>query len=257
MRTISLAISALLLSGCSSGNSSLTDIPVTYRFENVRTDARSDELAAVKAILDKHSTRPAEIETGATRTIEGVQIRTISARVIVPTLADIDAIQTELEEHAASADAATRPQWSLVNLTVAYRSNIVAAGVSAMISGFATAGYTVRVYATPGAQPVEVRAGRTGMWTAKLDTIHESGWVYGVATDPAGRDKPAYFRVNTVTRRQERVSPEDFAALFSDSARSPSAAPSPDAQNAAAARAAEDAAIQQRRAREDAARQGQ
>jgi hypothetical protein len=61
---------------------------------------------------------------------------------------------------------------------------------------------------------MKVTAGRGGLWTAKLNVIPEERWVYGVATDPVGRDKPAYFRVNVTTRQQERVDPAEFNKMF-------------------------------------------
>lgn len=214
VRTLFLAIPALVLSACSSGNSSLSDVPVSYRFENVRTDAKSDELIAIKGILEEHASKPVEVNTGTARTVDGVQIRTITARIVVPSLAAIDAIQADLEEYIADSDPTDRPEWSLVDLNVAYRSNVVAAAVSAMISGFATAGYGVKIYTMPDQPPVSTKAAKNGLWTAKITTMPESGWVYGVATDPTGRDKPAYFRVNTTTKRQERVDPSDFESMF-------------------------------------------
>ena len=163
-------VPAALLTGCSSG-SSLSDVPVTYRFENVRTDAKSDELIAIKGILEEHASKPVEVNTGAARTVDGVQIKTITARVVVPSLSAIDAIQADLEEYIADADPADRPEWSLVDLSVGYRSNVVAAAVSAMVSGFATAGYGVKIYTMPDVPPVSVKAGRNGMWTAKISVI--------------------------------------------------------------------------------------
>ena len=60
-----MAALAAVVGGCSSGGSALSDVPVTYRFENVRTDAKSDELVAIKGILEEHASKPVEVTTGA------------------------------------------------------------------------------------------------------------------------------------------------------------------------------------------------
>lgn len=245
-------LTGAFLSGCESG-SAVRNVAVTYTFENVRTEPGNDEWRAIREILARRAAGEPKFTTSDTRTLGAMKVANYRATVTVPQLKTLDAIQSDLEA-LAEGDERTRSRFTLVSLSVGYRSNVVAATASTLVSGFATAGYRVKLYAVPGEPPQVLTAGRNGMWTTRVDSAPVGGWIYGVAEDPQGRDQPAFFRVNVLTRVQERVDAATFQKVHGSPDRSATNA------SPAAARAAEtptddeSRAIEARRRAEDEAR---
>jgi hypothetical protein len=213
-----VACAALLgvLSGCQSG-SALRNVPVTYVFENVRSDAQGggrDEWTALRRILVENSATTPTIRPGQSRSLGSTRITSYRVELVAPSLRSLDAIQAGVEALQEGRSERERVRFSLVDLSVGYRSNAVAAGLRTSVSGIATQGYAIRLFTEPGRAPLRATAGRGGAWSVELDAPPGTGWVYGVSQDPAGRDRPAYFRVSTLTGVQEPVDQAEFERLF-------------------------------------------
>jgi hypothetical protein len=250
---LAIGLTTATLAGCESG-SALTSVPVTYTFENVRTDPARDEWGAIREILRKRGSGEPTVSSSESRTVGSMKIANYRAAVVLPNLKALDAIQQDLESLAEGRDENARSRFTLVSLNAGYRSNVVAATASTMISGFATPGYRVKVYAAPGDAPATVSAGRGGIWTVRLEGEPVSGWVYGVAEDPAGKDQPAYFRVNILTRAQERVDAATFAKVVGVEGKAPAAKSQTPVGETDQARDHERQTIEAKRKAEDEAR---
>ena len=225
---IPLLIVPALAVGCGSGGSTLRDIPVTYMFENVRSDATSDEWNSIRRVLVEHSSGTPKVKPGQSRSLGTAKITSYRVELVAPSLRSLDAIQAGIEGLEEGERERDRMRFSLVSLAAGYRSNAVAAGVQTTVAGIATPGYTVRLYTAPGRAAQTVVAGRDGAWSAALEVPPQTAWVYGVSEDPAKRDRAAYFRVGVLGGAQERVEPGEFARLFgagADPKAVPAAAP--------------------------------
>lgn len=216
----------MFLAACGSGQSSLRNIPVTYSFENVRSDTTGDEWTKIRRVLVEHSASAPKIKTGQARSLGSAKITNYEVELVAPSLRSLDAIQAGIEELDDADRERDRVRFSLVSLGVGYRSNAVAAGVRTVVAGIATPGYTVRLFTAPGSPAIKTSAGRGGAWSAGLDVPPQTAWVYGVSEDPTGRDRASYFRVSVLSGAQERVEEAEFLRLFGASA-DPKARPAP------------------------------
>lgn len=216
----------IIAAGCSSGGSALRNIPVTYTFENVRSDAAGDEWTSIRRVLVEHSAGTPKIKPGQSRSLGSAKITTYQVELVAPSLKSLDAIQAGIEQLEEGERERDRVRFSLVSLAAGYRSNAVAAGVQTSVAGIATPGYTVRLVAAPGRPAQTVVAGRDGTWSARLEVPPQTAWIYGVSEDPLKRDRPAYFRVSVLSGTQERTDAGDFARLFGPTA-DPKARPAP------------------------------
>jgi hypothetical protein len=213
------------LVGCESSGSSLKNVDVVYRFDNVRKSAEVDEWAEVRSVLAKHSTRISS-SVDAVRSNGPVEVRAYKAIVNVPNVRAIDAIQSDLEKLAGSrsAKSSDRIQFTLTSLTADYRSNILTAGIESIVGGYASPGYHVLVHPFEGAPPLRSKAGADGRWTQKLTALPQTRWVYAAVRDPAGKLPDKHYRINISTQQQEAIDPKEYARIFPPEVRSPSAA---------------------------------
>ena len=204
-----------VLQGCESSGSSLKNVDVVYRFDNVRKSADVDEWAELRGVLAKHSTRMSS-SVDAVRSTGPVEVRAYKAVVNVPNVRALDAIQADLERlgSARRVKGGDRIQFTLTNLTADYRSNILTAGVESIVGGYASPGYQVLVHPFEGAPPLRTQAGTDGRWTQKLTTLPQTRWVYAVVRDPSGKLPDKHYRVNISTQQQESIEPKEYARLF-------------------------------------------
>lgn len=201
--------------GCESSGSAKRNVDVVYRFENLRKSPTVDEWAAVKAVLDRRSTRTVDARPTSTRTIGNLQLQTYEARVVLPSVRELEKTQIELEALAQrTGRSAGRVEVFLTQVRADYRTNFVAATSATTVSGIAPRGHRVRLFVGPGAPPIDASVGASGLWKAELAVVPPDGWVYGVSEDPASTVPPRYFRVNISTKAQERVEEAEFVRLF-------------------------------------------
>jgi hypothetical protein len=166
-----------------------------------------DEWSAIRGVLTKYSkTNPVE-EKKRRATMGASEVSDYKATVTLPSMAAADNINADLEGLSAGEG---KIEFGLVSTEIAYRGNTVAAGVTMYVSGFATQGFRVRLFPSEHADPIELTAGRNGLWSTKLTAAPEDGWLYGIAEDPSGKVRPRCFRVNVSTQKQELVSEADF-----------------------------------------------
>lgn len=211
-----LVVAGSLTSGCSTTTAERTPVQAVFRFEGVRTGggtsaASGDEWSAIRAILQKHSRSPIVEERRRRATIGNAEIADYRATLTLTQMAVADDIHREIDALRSSEG---RMEFGLVDTQIAYRGNTVAAGVSLYVTGFATQGFRVRLFPGPATDPIELTAGRNGMWTTKLSSAPEDGWLYGLAEDPAGKVRTRYFRVNVSTQKQELVDEAEFWRRF-------------------------------------------
>lgn len=198
---------ALALSACESAKPGAVD--VTYRFEGVRTEKGSTDSEKIREVLQSHSGKPVTIET--TPGFSGYG----SVRAVVfATLDDMQAIHADLVSLGQSNP--DRLAFTITAAAATYRTNYVSAGVAVHVSGVATEKFIVRIYPAPDVPVVRTVAGRSGLWSAKLDVVPDTQWVYGRVDDPSAKVPPAFFRINLASRKQERITPEEFFELFPD-----------------------------------------
>ncbi len=205
-----LAGSVMLAAGCTS-TAPARAVPATYRFDAVRSGGGADEWSAIRDILQKHSTTKI-VEERRRRASMGVnEVSDYRATLTLPNMAAADQINTEV---AALASGPAQMEFGLVDTQIGYRGNTVAAGVTLFVSGFATQGNRVRLFPGATADPIELTAGRNGLWSAKLTSAPDDGWLYGVSEDPSGKVRSRYFRVNVSSQKQERVDEAEFWRRF-------------------------------------------
>lgn len=208
--------------GCESG-SALRNVEVTFRFENVRRQQGLDEWTSIRPILEAHSVRPVvdnqkppQQPRDTPKPGDGASpsqrndIRTVQASVVIGSLNDLDKIQADLEDLSQTRIRGERVQFSLVGLSATYRSNAVAAIATVTISGVASPGFLIKLYAGVGGVPLRTTAGGGGLWSVRLASVPDERFVYGVSLDPSRKVQPRYFRVNVSTLRQEAVEEEEF-----------------------------------------------
>lgn len=201
---------ALLAAGCETASPARA-VPATYRFDAVRSGGGADEWSAIRDILQKHSTTKIVEERRRRATMGVNEISDYRATLTLPNMAAGDEINAEI---AALASGPASMEFGLVDAQVSYRGNTVAAGVTLFVSGFATQGNRVRLFPGADADPIELTAGRNGLWSAKLASAPDDGWLYGLSEDPSGRVRSRYFRVNVSNQKQEVVSEADFWKRF-------------------------------------------
>lgn len=211
-----LTAAAALAPGCTTAPSDRTPVQAVFRFEGVRTgggaaSAGGDEWSAIRGILQKHSSTTVIEERRKRATVGGAEISDYRATLTLPRMSVADDIHRDIE---ALRSGEGRMEFGLTETQIAYRGNTVAAGISLYVTGFATQGFRVRLFPGPAADPIELTAGRNGMWTTKLNMAPEDGWIYGLAEDPAGKVRTRYFRVNVSTQRQELVDEAEFWRRF-------------------------------------------
>lgn len=209
-----LVIAASLVSGCSTTSVERGPVPAVFRFEGVRSGAAAgagDEWSAIRSILQRYSTTTVIEERRRRATIGSAEISDYRATLTLPRMAAADDIHRDIE---ALRSGEGKMEFGLIDTQIAYRGNTVAAGVSMYVTGFATQGFRVRLFPGPAADPIELTAGRNGMWTTKLAFAPEDGWLYGLAEDPAGKVRTRYFRVNVSTQKQELVDEAEFWRRF-------------------------------------------
>ncbi len=217
----------VVLGGCESG-STIRDIDVVYRFDNVRaglgasapaggsatTPRVRGEWDEIRDVLARHANTVRSRQTGE-REGGGLTVRSYEAVANVPSVRTLEAIQADLEALAQRRRSGTGPmRFMLTRLEADYRSNVIAAGVQATISGLATPGFDVLVYAAPGSEPRRTRASRDGTWAVTLGVVPETRWVYAAAVDRDGKLPPAYSRINVSSRAQEVVEESDWKRMF-------------------------------------------
>lgn len=212
---LALAGGSIACGGCESSGSVKRNVDVVYRFENLRKSPTVDEWAAVKAVLDRSSTRTVDARPTSTRTIGNLQLQTYEARVVLPSVRELEKTQIELEALAQRAGrSGGRVEVFLTQVRADYRTNFVAATSATTVSGIAPRGHRVRLFVGPGAPPIDASVGASGLWKADLPVIPPDGWVYGVSEDPLSAVPPRYFRVNISSKVQERVEEAEFVRLF-------------------------------------------
>lgn len=209
------AMAIVPLIGCESSGSAKRNLDVVYRFENLRKSPTVDEWAAIKAVLDRSSVRTVDARPTGTRTIGTLQLLTYEARVVLPSVRDLEKVQVELEALAQRSGSSTgRVEVFLTQVRADYRTNFVAATSATTISGIAPRGHRVRLFVAPGTPPIEASVSSSGVWRAELPVVPPDGWVYGVSEDPLSAVPPRYFRVNVASKAQERVDEAEFLRLF-------------------------------------------
>lgn len=196
----------LVVAGC-EGPAAPRPFSATYRFDGVR----SDEWAPIQQILQKHSTTTPVEERRRRANLGTSDVSDYRATVTFPRMATADQVHAEIE---ALRSGDKRIEFGLIGTEIAYRGNTVAAGVTLHISGFATEGYRVRLFPSETADPIELTAGRNGLWSARLGAAPSDGWVYGISEDRSGRVRPRCFRVNVATQKQELVDEAEFWKRF-------------------------------------------
>ncbi len=246
-----------LLCGCESTGSAKRNLQVTYRFENLRKSPTTDEWAAVKAVLDRRSVRSVDARPTNSRTIGNLQLFTYEARVVLPSVRDLEQVQIDLEALArgsARPGPGGRVEVFLTQLQADYRTNFVAATTTTSVSGVAPRGHRVRVMAGAGLPAIETRVNSSGVWRAELPVVPPDGWVYGVSEDPEGVVPSRFFRLNVSTKAQERVDEAEFRRLFPADGSAPADRParrtSPTTP-APAVRSQDDRQLQEQRRREE------
>jgi hypothetical protein len=204
---------ALAMGGCSTSAPARGPVQVVYRFDGVRSGGggAADEWTAIRGVLAKHSKTNIVEEKRRRTSVGASDISDYRATLTLPNMAAADAIHTEIE---GLREGESKMEFGLVETQIGYRGNAVAAGVTMYVSGFATQGYRVRLFPNASADPVELTAGRNGLWSAKLGALPEDGWIYGISEDPSGKVRPRCFRVNITNQKQETVSEADFWKKF-------------------------------------------
>jgi len=243
-----LVLVAIILTGCESSGPAQRNIEVVYRFQNLRKQAAgapaaekgSDEWSRVRPILDHASVKPIQVDRSHVRTLGMLEVADYDAICVLPSLAEFQKVQADLEALGASDSGGERIETYLSQVTVVYKSNFVAATANIVVSGASVMGNRVRIYGAPGSAPIETTVGSNGIWTARLDVVPQTQWVYGSSEDPSGRSPPKYFRVNIGTKQQERVEPAEFQKLFPPAKPAPSSAKSADHPKAEPPSAARD-----------------
>jgi hypothetical protein len=195
------------LAGCQTAKPPERAVRATYRFDGVRTGGGVDEWSAIHGVLAKYSAS-APVEDRRRRASLGAsEVCDYRATVTLPNMAAADSINADIEALRAGE---SKIEFGLVDTQIAYRGNTVAAGVTMFVSGFATQGYRVRLFPNGNTDPIELTAGRNGLWSAKLAAAPSDGWLYGISEDPTGKVRPRCFRVNITTQKQELVDEADF-----------------------------------------------
>lgn len=208
-----MCVGACVLGGCASGGSSLKDIDVVYRFDNVRKTPELDEWAEIRSVLARHATRVSP--TVEEQRVAGpVEVRAYKAVARVESVRTLELIQADLEQLAKKKFKGERVQFALANLQADYRSNLLTAGVEVSVGGIADRGAIVRVYPWEGARPIETRAGSDGAWRVPLKVVPETRWVYASSADAAGKLPTRYSRIDVSSQRQEQVDEADFVKMF-------------------------------------------
>lgn len=192
--------------GC-EGSAPARPVLATYRFEGVR----SDEWGSIRDILQKHSTTTPVEDRRRRANLGNTEVNDYRATVTLRGLTAADAVHAEIE---ALRSGEKRMEFGLVGTELVYRGNTVAAGVTTHVSGFATPKYRVRLFPGESADPIEVVAGASGFWTARLSSAPPDGWVYGISEDTTGRVRPRCFRINVATQKQELVDEAEFWKRF-------------------------------------------
>jgi hypothetical protein len=242
------------LGGCESGGSAARNIEVLYRFEGLRQGPGMDEWGAIRPVLEKNAVGGVKETRLDRRTLGGVQVATYEARVVLPSVRELERVQVDLERLGQGGRRGERTEVYLTQLGAVYRTNFVAATASVTVSGVGVRGHTVRLFSAPGQPAVETTINGSGVWVATLPAVPEGQWVYGVSMDGAGRVPPRYFRINVATRQQERVEEPEFLKLYPGALGPPGATAAPGSPlppRPAAAESPEDRALRAKREAED------
>ena len=192
----------------------MRNVPIEYRFENVRqVKGGVNEWTDIQSVLQVRLKRPVTAEVVRERTVADGFVRTYRANIIAPDLATLEAIHADLESLRRRSLGSSRIDYHFAGLGATYKSSFVTAGASTLISGQTVEGNKVRIFITPGADPIDATVNR-GLWHTRLDTVPDDRWVYGVSEHPSNALPRRYFRLNVSNLRTDTLDESEFAAWY-------------------------------------------
>lgn len=215
MRLLLAAILFAMLTGCTSTPApAMRNVPVEYRFENVRQiKGGANEWADIQGVLQVRLKRPITAEVVRERAVADGHVRTYRTSFIAPDLATIEAIHNDLESLRRRALGSSRIDYHFAGLNATYKSSFVTAGASTLISGQTVEGNKVRIFTAPGADAIDATVSR-GLWHTRLDAVPDDRWVYGISEHPANALPRRYFRLNVSNLRTDALDESEFAAWY-------------------------------------------
>lgn len=215
MRTLLASILTAVLCACTSTPApAMRNVPVEFRFENVReVKGGVNEWQDIQSVLQVRLKRPVTGEVVRERTVADGFVRTYRVQILAPDLATVESIHADIESLRRRAATSNRLDLNFAGLAATYRSSFVTAGVSTLVSGQTVEGNRVRVYTRPGGEAVDAKVDR-GVWHVRLEAVPEDRWVYGVSEHPTNLLPRRYFRVNATTLRVENLDESEFVGWY-------------------------------------------
>lgn len=98
MRTLVLMPVLLLMVGCSTAAPMMRNVPVEYRFDNVRDAPSASEWEKIKSVLERY-VKTVNGEILRERTVGETSIRSYKAKVILADLAAMESIHADLSRY--------------------------------------------------------------------------------------------------------------------------------------------------------------
>lgn len=192
----------------------MRNVPIEYRFENVRqVKGGVNEWTDIQSVLQVRLKRPITAEVVRERTIADGFVRTYRASIIAPDLATLEAIHHDLESLRRRSLGSSRIDYHFAGLNATYKSSFVTAGASTLISGQTVEGNKVRIFTSPGADPIEATVSR-GLWHTRLEAVPDNRWVYGISEHPQSALPRRFFRLNVSNLRTDALDESEFAAWY-------------------------------------------
>jgi hypothetical protein len=217
MEVPSCVILVTLLTGCFSGPGEISNMRVSYRFDNVRSGADRDEWLYIRDILQQYAVnnevkdRPV---VGSEREVGDTTVSQFLADLKVATLSDLNAIHADLDRLSRRKFADHERiefKYLRASADLAYASNYVMAGLEIVLRGITDPHALVSVYLHNGktAQPEVDPAGR---WAVTLKVAPDRRFIYGYTVEK-NTDVKKYFRIDIFSQVQQDVGSDEFESL--------------------------------------------
>ncbi|MBC7772905.1 MAG: hypothetical protein H7210_10455 [Pyrinomonadaceae bacterium] len=185
-------------------------VEAVYRFENVRRLGGLDEWASIRRILELHAKGSVSATPSNERRYESAEIRDYEARLVLTDVADLQKIQTALDDLSKQTINGQKARFSMMRAEIDYRSLSAGSSQDTIVRGVTSPASFVRLYLS-ATESVDTNANQYGAWAKSVKVRPNAQWVYGYSEGGVGATTTRrYFRVDVFTGQEEPISEQQF-----------------------------------------------